>query len=123
MFLGLIFLPKYMPEIADLRIYQIIPELLWIFALSSIAVLFIMCFLKIMMYVFFKRCLKIGFPNALGESVEVFGWFSVLLITSHLGGGYSDIQSMTQNIIIFLWIVSKTVKIERDRAIVFTLFF
>jgi multidrug resistance protein, MATE family len=49
----------------------------------------------------FKRCLKIGFPNALGESVEVFGWFSVLLITSHLGGGYSDIQSMTQNIIIF----------------------
>jgi MATE family multidrug resistance protein len=49
----------------------------------------------------FKRCLKIGLPNAIGVSVEIFGWFSVLLITSHLGKGYSDIQSMTQNIIIF----------------------
>lgn len=49
----------------------------------------------------FKKCVKIGLPNAIGVSVEIFGWFSVLLITSYLGKGYSDIQSMTQNIIIF----------------------
>lgn len=48
-----------------------------------------------------KKCVRVGFPNALGISVEIFGWFSVLLIVSHLGKGYIEIHSLIQSILVF----------------------
>jgi len=49
----------------------------------------------------FIKCIKIGSPNAIGVMIEIFGWFSILLITAYFKQEYVSMHSMVQTISIF----------------------
>lgn len=49
----------------------------------------------------FIKCIKIGSPNAIGVMIEIFGWFSILLITAYFKQEYVPMHSMVQTISIF----------------------